>query len=140
MSEYKLLPIAAALIVMAFVSSSAIGAINTDIRKSHLELETEEADLAVINAAHIIRECLGKEGVIEESILESLRGKSLCEACSKSFRGLCNLNVGVMIKNLEGAGEWRFSYSGDKKKSHEIFVNILHDEGKISVGRLYAEL
>ena len=133
MTKLKLFPTVIALITIALVGSLVILVIRADVKKTNLELETSEADLSIINAAHIIRECLEEEGIIKESFLESIRGKNLCNACGKSFNRLCSIDIGMMVKDLEGTGEWKLGYSGSKKNRHEIFVNILHDTGKISI-------
>lgn len=141
MTELKLPSTALGLIFIAIVAFLVVSVIRADVKRSHLELETSEAELSVINAAHIIKECLGKEGIIEESFLESIikEGKNICDVCGKSFKGLCSIDISTMVKDLEGSDEWKLGYLGSKRNRHEIFVNILHDTGKISIGRLYAE-
>lgn len=139
MTEFNLLSTVVGGIILALVVAASLIFLPT-ILHTETDLRTSAQAIGVINAAHLARSCLETSEGIPEALLDSDKG--LCEICSNELGGLCrnNIDLGIKVKDLESSQEWELGYTGNKKHSTEIFVNILHDTGKISIGRLYAEV
>lgn len=141
MTEFNLPATVVGGIILASVVAGSLIFLPT-ILKTETDLKVSAKDIEVINAAHLAKACLEARGGIPEAVLESSKGKGICGICANELAGLCRskTELGVKVKDLEGPGEWSIGYAGGKKHSSEIFVNIVHDTGKISMGRLYAEI
>ncbi len=139
MTEFNLLSTVVGGIILALVVAASLIFLPT-ILHTETDLRTSAQAIEVINAAHLARSCLETNEGIPEALLDSDKG--LCEICSNELGGLCRnkIDLGIKVKDLESTKEWSLGYTGNKKHSTEIFVNILHDTGKTSIGRLYAEI
>jgi hypothetical protein len=138
MTEFNLLSTVVGGILLALVVAASLIFLPT-ILETETDLKTSAQSIAVIDAAHLAESCLGPGG-IPESLLESSAGSRICSVCSDKLAGLCEnrIDFGFKVKDLESSKEWNFGYSGSEDHTAEIFVNILHDTGETSIGRLYA--
>ena len=141
MTEFNLLSTVVGGIILALVVAASLIFLPT-ISHTETDLRTSAQAIGVINAAHLARSCLETSEGIPEALLDSSKGKGICEVCSNKLGGLCRsrTDLGVKVKDLESSQEWELGHTGSKKHNTEIFVNIVHDTGKISIGRLYAEV
>lgn len=142
MTEFNLMSVVVGVIIVAIMASTSVAFIQTNIVETETNLKTSAKDIDIINAAHIIKQCLEAEEGISKSLLDSKEGEGICEICGNEAGGSCKTEsgIGFKVKDLESAKEWNFGYAGDKKHKTELFVNIVHDTGKITMGRLYAEI
>lgn len=97
-------------------------------------LHESSKNLHTVDIAHLVKECFEKgKSYIDSKFLTTVRGKSICELCD-----ICGMNAGVKIEDLETQKTWEFEYTGSKKYSHKIFVDIL-EGNEIHLGRIYVE-
>jgi len=141
MTEFNLLSTVVGGIILALVVAASLIFLPT-VLHTETDLRTSAQAIGVINAAHLARSCLETSEGIPETLLDSSTEKNICEVCSNELGGLCRsrTELGIKVSDLESAKEWEIGYTGSKKHSTEVFVNILHDTDKISIGRLYAEI
>lgn len=105
------------------------------------EATIEEAESMLFlnkrSATHIIEKCLQNKGeYITTDFLDSFSKDKICSVC-----GICVIEVGLKVKDLETGKEWAFDYeeatSGERKT--EMFTNIKSGD-EVHVGKIYVEI
>jgi len=132
--KFKATGITEAMGVLIFVSVilAIYGYISVNFLKISVEMETAQQQLEAMDIAHMIKSCLGKDGIIS---YENIEGLTL-----RQLRRECNI-PDAYIKIVDAETNSVLLEIGRERKKYEykVFVPLLTDDGKINIGEIYVK-
>lgn len=133
--EQVLPTIISAIVVAAALAGGALYFISA-ITQTEVTAQLASEEMARVSATHLIEACLNAQGRMSEPYLDSLSGKTVCEACRSMFPSLCKLGIKASVEDFNTGKKWVL---GDfEEPDYEIWVNIAR-EGGLDAGKLYVE-